>query len=302
MAMRETSSHAIGRFAPSPTGALHFGSLMVALGSWLHVRAGGGKWLVRMEDLDRSRCLPGLTEEMLSTLHAHGLASDLQVVHQSDDRTRFDNALAQLVAQGHAFACHCSRRDVLRSGGVHRHCVHQTPRSSAGTAEPSWRFRAPESLVEFEDRLQGPQRQNVAQTTGDFVIRRSNGEYTYQLATVIDDASQCITEVVRGGDLLDSTPRQILLQRALGLPQPDYAHLPMIVDIRGVKLSKQARSAPVDPGNPLPGLRAALAVLGQQVDRTARDAPELLSAALAQFDFAALPHASTLPAPQYCIA
>lgn len=292
---------AIGRFAPSPTGRLHAGSLLAATGSWLHARASGGKWLIRIEDLDRSRCLPEFDQALMETLQAHGLESDLPVIRQFDDRGRFDNALARLVAQGDAFACHCSRRDVEASGGVHRHCVPGASRAFQTSVEPSWRFRAPEETVEFEDRLQGPVRQDVTRSTGDFVIRRANGEYTYQLATVVDDAAQGITEVVRGGDLLDSTCRQILLQRALGLPQPNYVHLPMIVESSGAKLSKQTRSTPVDPDHPLPTLRATLALLGQHVEEAARSAPELLFAALARFDFAALPHASTLPAPQYCV-
>jgi len=248
-----------GRFAPSPTGPLHFGSLVAALGSWLLARHAGGEWLVRIEDLDPPREVAGASERQLRTLEAFGLASDDPVLRQSDRGDLYQQALDRLLSNGDAFVCHCSRTDLAADAGVHRRCVPGAQRS-----DPAIRFRVPaDTVVQFRDALQGPVEQRVDLAVGDFVLRRTDGLWTYQLAVVVDDAAQGITDIVRGADLLDSTPRQILLQRALALPVPRYAHLPLIVDAQGNKLSKSLASLPIDDAAPLPALRAAWSALGQ---------------------------------------
>jgi len=248
-----------GRFAPSPTGPLHFGSLVAALGSWLLARHAGGEWLVRIEDLDPPREVAGASERQLRTLEAFGLASDDPVLRQSDRGDLYQQALDRLLSNGDAFVCHCSRTDLAADAGVHRRCVPGAQRS-----DPAIRFRVPaDTVVQFRDALQGPVEQRVDLAVGDFVLRRTDGLWAYQLAVVVDDAAQGITDIVRGADLLDSTPRQILLQRALALPAPRYAHLPLIVDAQGNKLSKSLASLPIDGAAPLPALRAAWSALGQ---------------------------------------
>lgn len=248
-----------GRFAPSPTGRLHFGSLVAALGSWLLARHHGGEWLVRMEDLDPPREVAGAARQQLATLAAFGLASDLPVVRQSTRDDLYADALSRLLRDGHAFVCRCSRSDVAATGGIHRACVAADP--GRGTAV---RLRVPDGTrVVFEDALQGTVAQRVDLEVGDVVLRRADGFWAYQLAVVVDDADQGITHVVRGADLLDSTPRQILLQRALGLPIPHHLHLPLIIDADGNKLSKSMASLPIDDDAPLPALHAAWRALGQ---------------------------------------
>jgi glutamyl-Q tRNA(Asp) synthetase len=248
-----------GRFAPSPTGPLHFGSLLAALGSWLLARHAGGQWLIRVEDIDTPRLLPGAIRAQLHMLAACGLHSDLAVVRQSERHALYQQALSRLLQQGSAFECNCSRNDLARCNGIHHHCVN----SSAHTQRATRLRVAPGSPIAFEDRLQGHVEQDVYQKIGDFVLFRADGYWAYQLAVVVDDAAQGITDVVRGADLLDSTPRQILLQRALGLPQPRYLHLPLAVDSMGRKLSKSTAALPVDASAPLPALRAAWQALGQ---------------------------------------
>ena len=248
-----------GRFAPSPTGPLHFGSLVAALGSWLLARQAGGEWWLRVEDLDPPREVPGAAQAQLRTLAAFGLGHDGEVAWQHARGALYLAALERLLASGHAFACHCSRSDLAASDGVHRACV-----AGARRDDPAIRFRVPPgSVVAFDDAIQGRFRQDVAADVGDFVLRRADGPWAYQLAVVVDDAAQGITDVVRGADLLDSTPRQILLQRALGLPTPRHAHLPLVLGADGRKLSKALSSRPVDAADPLPALRAAWQVLGQ---------------------------------------
>lgn len=248
-----------GRFAPSPTGELHFGSLLAAFGSWLLARHAGGQWLVRVEDLDPPREVAGAAQRQLETLTAFGLVPDEPVARQSDRGALYQAALDRLLADGHAFACHCSRGDLLANRGIHRRCVATTAR-----ADPAVRLRvADTAIIAFDDALQGRQAQDVAREVGDFVLKRADGHWAYQLAVVVDDALQGITDVVRGADLLDSTPRQILLQRALGLPTPRYAHLPLAVDRQGRKLSKSDAALPVDRERPLPALHAAWQALGQ---------------------------------------
>lgn len=253
-----------GRFAPSPTGDLHFGSLLAALGSWLLARAAGGQWLVRVEDLDPPREVPGAVQRQLDALIAFGLHSDAPIVRQSDRHALYQAALDTLLADDRAFACHCSRNDLAASNGIHRRCVSTTRRLSSARPDPAIRLRvAAGTVVTFDDALQGSQSQDLAREVGDFVLKRADGYWAYQLAVVVDDAAQGITDVVRGADLLDSTPRQLLLQRALGLPAPRYAHLPLVVDENGRKLSKSDAALPVDPAHPLPALRAAWSALGQ---------------------------------------
>lgn len=276
-----------GRFAPSPTGALHFGSLLAALGSWLLARRAGGQWWVRIEDLDPLREVAGAAGQQLATLAAFGLASDAPVVRQSRRGELYQQALDQLLARGLAFACHCSRSDLAASGGVHRRCVARRRRP-----DPSVRLRVPaDSRIGFVDGLQEPQSQDVSRDVGDFVLRRADGCWAYQLAVVVDDAAQGMTDVVRGADLLDSTPRQILLQHALGLPTPRYLHLPLVTDATGRKLSKSDAAQPVDPTDPRPALAAAWAALGQEPDALGPgcNAPSLLLDAAKAFDPVRMP-------------
>ncbi|HSX64808.1 MAG TPA: tRNA glutamyl-Q(34) synthetase GluQRS, partial [Pseudoxanthomonas sp.] len=248
-----------GRFAPSPTGPLHFGSLLAALGSWLLARHAGGQWLLRMEDLDPPREVAGAARHQLDTLAAFGLHADGPVLWQSQRSPAYRQALDQLIGDGHAFFCHCSRSDLATTGGIHHACVAGSQRP-----DPAVRLRVPHvATVDFEDGLQGHYRQDVFAEVGDFVLKRADGYWAYQLAVVVDDAAQGITDVVRGADLLDSTPRQILLQRALGLPTPRYLHLPVVMGENGQKLSKSLAALPVDAADPLPALRAAWRLLGQ---------------------------------------
>lgn len=269
-----------GRFAPSPTGRLHFGSLVAALGSWLRARAMAGGWIVRIEDLDPPREVPGAATDILATLAAFGLESDEPVRYQSERGALYEAALARLVAAGHAYPCRCSRSELALFGGLH---PPRCPSPGDARRTPAWRVRVPDEIVGFDDLVQGHYAQDLRRECGDFVVRRADGWHAYQLAVVVDDAEQDITEIVRGADLLDSTPRQLLLQRLLGLPHPRYAHLPLALDARGQKLSKHEGACPVDPDDPMPALRAALAFLGQHEAHGATPA-QLLAEAAARFD------------------
>lgn len=284
-----------GRFAPSPTGPLHFGSLLAALGSWLLARRAGGEWRVRIEDVDPPREVAGAAEAQLAVLHAFGLHADGPVTRQSERGELYRAALERLLASGDAFVCHCSRGDLAGLGGVHRRCV-----AGAARPDPAVRLLVPDGArVAFEDGLQGRVVQDVDREVGDFVLRRTDGYWAYQLAVVVDDAAQGVTDVVRGADLLDSTPRQILLQRALGLPTPAYLHLPVLLDADGHKLSKSLAALPLDPRAPLPALHAAWRVLGQAPEALAGAGTpaELLERAAAAFEPARLPRARDLPFP-----
>lgn len=279
-----------GRFAPSPTGDLHAGSLLAALGSWLLARQAGGEWWVRIEDLDPPREVPGAAGRQMHTLDACGLAPDAPLVRQSERHALYQVALDRLLASGQAFECHCSRTHLAASGGIHRRCVTRRPRP-----DPAVRLRVPDrTVVSFDDALQGQQSQDVAIDVGDFVLRRADGLWAYQLAVVVDDAAQGITDVVRGADLLDSTPRQILLQRALGLPTPRYLHLPLVTDAQGRKLSKSEGAFAMDVSNPTAALDAAWTRLGQAPAHVAgsRDADTWLAAAQRSFDVNRLPRNS----------
>jgi glutamyl-Q tRNA(Asp) synthetase len=253
----------IGRFAPSPTGPLHMGSLVAALASWLDARAAGGRWLLRMEDLDGARCEPGAAQSILRTLGRLGLTWDGDVAWQSE--RSYEVALDKL--KSHAYWCGCSRREIADSSlGLATDGGQIYPGTCRAGLPPgktrrALRVRADTDEVRFEDRVQGPQSQVLAREVGDFVVYRADGVVSYQLAVVVDDAEQGITDVVRGADLLDSTARQIHLQRLLGLPTPRYLHVPAVVNAAGEKLSKQTNAPPI-AGSP-DELRAALAFLGQ---------------------------------------
>jgi glutamyl-Q tRNA(Asp) synthetase len=261
----------IGRFAPSPTGPLHAGSLVAALASWLDARAQGARWLVRIEDIDTPRCVPGADRVILQQLADCGLLPDEQPVWQSARGALYQAALDRLVLGGHAYPCACSRRDIeqaLAARGEQRHRHGElvypgTCRSGLhGRAARAWRLRTEPGWVAWTDRRLGPQQQDVEHEVGDFVLRRADGLWAYQLAVVVDDADQGITDVVRGEDLADNTARQIQLQHALGVPTPRYLHTPLVLAADGEKLSKQNGAAPVDTSDPLRALNGAAQVLG----------------------------------------
>lgn len=265
----------VGRFAPSPTGPLHAGSLVAALASWLDARAHGGRWLVRIEDIDRPRCVPGADREILRQLSALGLVPDAPALWQSTRDAAYREALERLRAAGRAYPCACTRQAIAAAnaalGRPHRpdqELVYpgtcRPERGGPGTARArAWRFRLPDDArVCWHDRRLGPRHQDVASAVGDFVLKRADGPWAYQLAVVVDDAAQDVSHVVRGEDLTDNTPRQLLLQQALGLPTPRYLHAPLVRGPDGAKLSKQHGAAPIDTAEPLVALRAAGASLG----------------------------------------
>ena len=236
-----------GRFAPSPSGLLHFGSLVAAVGSFLQARSQGGTWLVRMEDLDPPREQAGAAAGILADLEAFGLTWDGEVVYQSERQPAYEDALAALDALGLTYSCSCSRRDIAEAGSGGGSAYPGTCRGGARhpDAALATRVRVPDGLIHFRDRLQGELIENLAADVGDFILRRRDRLIAYQLAVVVDDAAQEITEVVRGTDLLGSTARQICLQQLLGLPTPTYMHLPIAVRPNGDKLSKQTGARPI---------------------------------------------------------
>ncbi len=264
-ALQQTTEYR-GRFAPSPTGPLHAGSLVAALASWLDARSHGGAWLVRIEDLDPPREIPGATADIVATLAAFGMTSDEPVALQSERSPLYAEAFGRLHDRGVIYGCACSRAEVElaaardgRSAGVYPNTCRG---GSGGRAIRAWRFRVPLGRVEFEDRAGGRIGQHVDRDVGDFVVRRADGLWAYQLAVVVDDANQCITDIVRGADLLDNTPRQIVLQRTLGLPTPRYLHVPLVVNERGEKLSKQTGARALDRADALVELERAAQHLG----------------------------------------
>ncbi len=266
----------IGRYAPSPTGPLHFGSLVAAVGSYLDARAQGGRWLLRMEDLDPPREIPGAADGILKTLEAFGFEWDGEVLYQGRRHAAYAEAAASLLKAGAAFPCACSRKEIADSG-VHGlegpiypgTCRHGLP---PGREARALRLKVPDQGIFFEDGFQGTVSQNLARDIGDFIIRRVDGAHAYQLAVVVDDAFQGVNQVVRGADLLLSTPRQFFLQGLLGLPHPHYLHLPVAVNPAGEKLSKQTHARPVSDTQPGPGLWAALVYLHQGPPEALRDA------------------------------
>jgi len=289
----------IGRFAPSPSGPLHFGSLVAALGSYLDARSHGGDWLVRMEDLDPPREMPGAADDILRTLEVFALHHDREVMFQSRRHDAYQAILEQLIEQGLAYPCACSRRQIREAGmpgGVYPGtCRNGLPPGREGR---SVRLRVNDTLIRFTDRLQGAVEENLARHTGDFILRRADGLYAYQLAVVIDDAQQGITDIVRGADLLGSTARQIWLQTRLGLPTPNYLHLPVAVKADGAKLSKQTFAAPLDPARPTPQLARALRCLGHAVPAgLERETPQqFLAWATETWDPGTLPRVQTIEA------
>lgn len=260
-----------GRFAPSPTGPLHFGSLIAATGSYLEARCRAGAWLLRMEDVDVPRCRPGADQQILHFLERFGFEWDGPVLYQTTRTEAYRIALAQLRDQGDVFGCACTRKELAETpvaiDGAPLYPGNCRQGLPPGREARAWRLRVPDLDIAFMDAVQGPCRQNLAREAGDFVLLRADGLFAYQLAVVVDDGAQGITHVVRGADLLDSTARQIYLQDRLGLPQPRYAHLPVAVNEDGEKLSKQTLAAPVDAAHPGPALVSALIFLGQQPPR-----------------------------------
>jgi glutamyl-Q tRNA(Asp) synthetase len=293
----------VGRFAPSPTGPLHFGSLVAALASCCDARAAGGAWHLRIEDVDEPRTRPGAEADIVATLARCGFTFDGPVVRQSDRTARYEAALAQLQARGAVYACACTRRDFehapVGAGGERvypgtcRDGIAGAPRSNCAQ-----RVRVGDAIVAYTDLLQGPQRQDLAREVGDFVVRRSDGLFAYQLAVVVDDAALGVTTVVRGADLLASTPRQIHLQQLLGLPTPAYLHVPVAINDAAEKLSKQtgARALPDDP---VPALLAAWRFLEQPMpEGTPANAAEFIAHACRAWTRRRLPPVAMLPAPR----
>lgn len=292
-----------GRFAPSPTGPLHFGSLVAAVGSFLDARAHGGEWLLRMEDVDTPRNVAGAAEGILATLEAYGFEWDGPVLWQS---TRFDayaEALQRLIDAGLAYGCGCSRKEIADSGshpaidgglaypGI---CRNGLP---AGRSARAWRLRVNDEVISFIDRLQGAVTQHLESDIGDFVLRRADGLFAYQLAVAVDDEFQAISDIVRGADLLASTPRQIWLQRCLGYATPRYAHLPVASNAAGEKLSKQTLAPALDCRQAGATLVRALDFLGQAVPVEVAKAPlaEVWAWAHAHWSFAAIPCRAAIP-------
>ena len=267
-----------GRFAPSPTGPLHAGSLVAALASWLDARAHGGTWLVRIEDVDVPRCIADMGDHILSQLSAFGLTSDEKPLVQSQRGPAYQQALKSLITQGFGYRCHCSRKDILIAlealgQGPARHAERVYPgtcRDLMPETEPvsvqaaaAWRLRCyiDPTAIRWHDRRLAAQQQNVETAVGDFVLLRADGRATYQLAVVVDDADQGITHIVRGEDLADNTARQILLQRRLRFATPRYLHTPLVMGVDGEKLSKQNGAQALDTANPIAALNQAAAVL-----------------------------------------
>jgi len=278
-------SAATGRFAPSPTGPLHAGSLVAALASWLDARSQGGRWLVRIEDVDTPRCLPGMDAVILRQLAALGLQPDEPPAYQSQRGNAYAQAMSALRAAGWAYDCGCSRSDIDaalaalgRPRARHEQAVYPGTCRDGLHGKPAravrlrTRHRGIGPDIDWRDRRLGPMTQDVEREVGDFVLRRADGLWAYQLAVVVDDAWQQVSHVVRGEDLADNTARQILLQRALGLPMPSYLHLPLVRGADGHKLSKQNGASPIDLSDPLAALREAAQVLQlPPIEATGRD-------------------------------
>ncbi|MEX3858688.1 tRNA glutamyl-Q(34) synthetase GluQRS [Paraburkholderia sp. BR10923] len=263
-----------GRFAPSPTGPLHFGSLVSALASWLDARAQRGAWLVRVEDIDGPRTVPGAAEDILATLERFGMRADETPLWQSQRIAHYQQALERLKSTGLVYPCGCTRKEIADSL-LHAH-ARNTTLAYPGTCRTglhgkparAWRLRVPDgdsAVITFDDRWQGPQTQNLATEVGDFVLRRADDQWAYQLAVVVDDADAGITHIVRGADLMDSTARQIYLQRCLGVATPEYLHVPVVTNEHGEKLSKQTGATALDSDKPLEALGAAARHLGLEL-------------------------------------
>jgi glutamyl-Q tRNA(Asp) synthetase len=291
----------VGRFAPSPTGPLHFGSLIAATASYLDAKCHGGKWLIRIEDVDQARCRPEWAADILRTLESLGFEWDGEIVNQSSRVDRYEAALEQLQSRQLLYACLCSRKEIGDSavrgieGPVYPGTCRNQHHASRGTA---LRIVTDNDPVEFEDRVQGRTSQRIESEIGDFILKRKDGFHAYQLAVVVDDALQAVTHVVRGADLLDSTSRQIYLQRRLGYPVPAYLHFPVAVNELGQKLSKQTFAAGLDGNGAKHALLAALRFLGQDSSDAARAATnrELLTAAVLNWKPGLIPARRDIPA------
>jgi glutamyl-Q tRNA(Asp) synthetase len=283
-----------GRFAPTPSGPLHFGSLIAAVGSYLDARANNGAWLLRIEDLDTPRNATGALDTILRQLEACSLLWDEAIMYQSQHLAYYESALELLRRGGAAFACACSRREIADSSvqGIEGPVYPGTCRNSVRerTAR-TWRMRVDATPIRVDDLVQGTHAQNLQTEIGDFVVQRADGIFAYQLAVVVDDAAQDITHVVRGVDLLYSTARQIYLQRALGLPAPRYAHLPVALNALGNKLSKQTFAPAIDAARATHAVAAALTFLGHTPPATLTGAPpsELLAWAVQHWQLARVP-------------
>lgn len=290
----------IGRFAPSPTGSLHLGSLFTALASFLDARAAQGRWLVRMEDIDPPREMAGAADGILRTLEHYGLHWDGEVWFQSQRHADYEAAIQRLLQHQHAFYCTCSRKDLqlLQADAYPGTCRHR----QVAPQEPfAIRVKVDDRPVHFDDGLQGHCRFCLDREGGDFIIKRKDGLYAYHLAVVVDDAAQGITHVVRGSDLLDSTARHLFLQRLLQLPTPHYAHLPVLVNAQGQKLSKQTFATPIPLENPVPWLFECLRALGQQPPDDLRQASrdELLDWGIHHWSRQQVPRLPTLEADTF---
>lgn len=290
-----------GRFAPSPTGPLHFGSMVAAVGSYLDAKFHQGEWLVRMEDLDPPRVMAGAADDILRTLELYGLEWDGPVMYQSRRHQAYREALDQLRRLDVLYPCNCSRREIADSvlnpmtGLVYPGNCRNGMRS--GREEHALRLRTDDALLQFDDRVQGHYAQRLESEVGDFVLRRADGLYAYQLAVVVDDSAQGITDIVRGADILDSTPRQIYLQKLLGVPTPSYLHLPVALNAIGEKLSKQTLAPAVETKNPLGLLTRVLEFLGQNPPKalTDGDSGAFWSWAIANWDAAKIPRVRNRP-------
>ena len=282
-----------GRFAPSPSGCLHAGSLMTAVGSYLEARCRNGEWLVRIEDLDSPRTVPGAAEQILRQLERLGFEWDGPVLWQHQRHDHYQAALAELKAKGRAYPCACTRRQIQAraargiDGPVYPGTCRQ--RKLIPGSATAWRFACDEETLLFHDRVQGIHQQSLARDIGDFVLRRADGIWAYQLAVVVDDAAQGITDVVRGADLLVSTPRQLALQQALGLPPPSYCHLPVLVNAAGEKLSKQTLAPAIAADAAADALRLALMRLGHAPPSSLASLNELWRWAKASWQLTAVP-------------
>lgn len=279
----------VGRFAPTPSGHLHFGSLLAALASYLDARHQRGRWLVRMEDLDTPRNMPGAAEHILQTLEAHGLIRDGEVLVQSQQTERYQQQINSWVGQGLAYYCNCSRADLAEFGGVYPGTCRG--RSLPPADDHAVRLRVTNDPIVFTDRLQGRVTQHLESDIGDFVIRRRDGVVAYQLAVVMDDITQGVTHIVRGADLLDSTPRQLWMYQLLQATAPEYLHTPLLMTRRGHKLSKRLNSAAIEASQAPASLYSALLALRQQPPTELQNRPvaEILAWAIEHWQPGQLP-------------
>lgn len=285
----------IGRFAPSPTGALHFGSLVAAVASYLAARSSDGLWRLRIDDLDQTRERPGAADQIIRTLAGFGFQWDGEIVYQSRQTDAYRSVLDRLIEADRVYRCDCSRKQIAQAGlrspdGGWRYPGHCRNRGLALGDHGALRVRLDEGQsIRFVDRYFGEIHSKPASEYGDFVIRRADGFFAYQLAVVVDDLTQGVNQVIRGADLLDSSSRQIVLHELLGLDVPEYGHVPLVVDSEGRKLSKQDADAPIHPGDATAWLKRAAEYLGQSVDPSIDDVDTFWAAAIAGFKTVPVP-------------